>query len=413
MSRRFSAGLAIALGVAMAGCSERQEQLPTASPSFVVNPACDFKTIRDGVRDYFASGDQTAVNEIVRQMEDACDAGEPGTVRDRGFDVLAEVERVFYDGTQAGTPAQGGALIQALFDKMGLTTPTGATLASAVSPGGAIGVRGGEFDPNTEAVLSNGNTVLWGVAPNPNFRTMSGSVRFVLLGYPIGDFTPEVDFGTFYQWYTVPTVTFNPEAIVGACLPTPDQALIQNDQTILNFIPPPFCPEPAPQASGPMGQVLRFAQRLLMPQPALAAAVLAARGSGGGASTFSPNAVVTAGSVHLEFTSDGQPADGKILEPIQTANDEDIKVRASGDGGTAIEGVTITITSLTNKGATVEPCQGGAPSNCNVAITGTDGVAHFASLTLNKAGGYRLKAVSDLAAYADAQAISQLFNLKR
>ena len=315
MSARVLRTIVYASLVSGLACTDRPDSAPT-EPQFAPATACDFKAIRTDVRDYFVVADEKKVLAKVDSMETACKNLQAATQTDFGFDVAANLERVRNLKSQepkTGTPEVAATLLSDLFKQMpSVQVPAGTNFLSAVQAGGALGVRGGPTDANQIAVVSLDFDPIWGIEPpsaitspsttpayTSNFRTMSNNVRFLIFGSGAPSFTTLTSLQTSYGLHTIPTVSFNPQAVVFNCVPTDDAGKnrIQHKKTpnadasaspVLALRLPLYC--------GTLTAMVKDAEprtlagrllRLFSPQPLHAAAVALVKGGGGGISTLS------------------------------------------------------------------------------------------------------------------------------
>jgi hypothetical protein len=241
----------------------------------------------------------------------------------------------------------------------------------------------------------------------------------VIFGWPLSqneEFRNEAPVGTGYQLYAISVGAFSgASGIVGVCVGSfPSKLRVQHEQQIEEAVDPALIlgwPKsatcPTPTASLTLHErLLKAGFDLWSPQPLLA---LATVGSGTGAKKLSPFGAVDAGSVHLSFTCTGcaNPADGNV-GPLSPAP----RVRATGDQGSPLPGVRITITVSGNSGG-FKVCNGPNMSNgTSTATTGSDGFADFTGLSIDKPGGYTLTATSTYVGFSQTQQPSNLFNLQ-
>jgi hypothetical protein len=142
----------------------------------------------------------------------------------------------------------------------------------------------------------------------------------------------------------------------------------------------------------------------------LALAAAASGGVGGSIRNFSPHEIVFPGSVNLSFVT--QPANGTANDVLSGAGNSVVAVKAAGQNGTPWQGVEIQIVALKNEGSFVAVCH-------DQATTGEDGIARFTTASINKAGGYILRAHTisesddpDVTTFAADSVNSTSFNLK-
>lgn len=418
MTPRRSLRTVVYLSLALVACdpsgqsptSVDDDPLPGPATSLVVDDllTCDFKTARAYGRDYFDQPERRTVAEILREMEDAYEAGDLALARELGFDLLAVVEGVSEAGTAAGTPADGSNFTNSVLACMDVGHEAVVDFASALALSGAFGVRGGDGDPAYAPVLSRSSNPLWGAEPADDMATWAAAlgprrlIHASLLSSP--GFTDEVPVSSAYDWGTVPTAAFAPLAgdlAIGACLQDPDPRLrVQRAATILPFDALSFCVDAALSGSAGAGFLERFTgtvAAVLGPRPLRASSSLVG-GIGGRAGSFSPFVVVNAGAVNLAFTV--QPIDALVDEPIH------VQVTARGNGGTPLPEVTIRLDIAENNASF------GELSGTTSVTTGSDGVADF-EVSLNKPGGFRLTAAGNLLGFDTSIVTSELFHIKQ
>jgi hypothetical protein len=425
MSARVLRTVVLASLVSGLACTDRPDSTPT-EPQFAPTAVCDFKAISTDVRNYFVVADEKKVLAIVDNMATACKNNQPAAQTDYGFDVAVELERVRNAGTQepkTGTPLVAATLLSDLFKQMpNVTVPVGTNFLPAVQPGGLLGVRGGALDANTTAVVSLGFSPIWGIEPpssglayTSEVGIMSSNVRVLIFGAGASSFTTLTSLNTSYGLHTIPTVSFNPQAVVFTCVPTDDatgKSRVQHKTTpdagattspVLALRVPLYCAtltamlqdaEPRTLA----GRLLR----LFSPEPLHAAVVSTTKGGGGGISTLSDFELVKGDS--LQHTFDTQPADNFINQPITVV----LKVVALGTGNTQVpvEGVSLSLTVVGNQGSfNVTP-------PVPTGITGDDGKATI-TFSLDKTGGYTISSGATLGGYTIPSATSLMFHIKQ
>jgi hypothetical protein len=259
-------------------------------------------------------------------------------------------------------------------------------------------------------------------APAGDFFTWLGGGPSVIFGWPIftdQEFRLETPVGAGYQFYAIRVGAFSgASGIVGICVGAfPSKNRIQHEQQIEELVDPGLIfgwenrnscpPSPTPPLSL-QGRLLKAGFDLLSPPPVLA---LATVGAGTGAKKLSPFGAVDAGSVNLSWTcSDGcaAPAGGTIgpLSPTP-------RVKATGDNGTPLPGVQITVSVAGNSG-NFKVCGGpNMVGNTSTASTDATGFATFTGLSIDKPGGYTLTAASSYVGFSTTQATTPvLFNLQ-
>ncbi|MGH6690686.1 MAG: hypothetical protein ACREF4_08410, partial [Gammaproteobacteria bacterium] len=226
MTRRVITLLAVAAGLGVVACTDRQEGLP-AAPSFQgalpsLTTTCSFPDITTLVLAYFRAPRRNVVKDLVTAMDNAVDFSP--AARDKAFDIMTHIDTVVSNNTAAGTPATGSNLVNALIfcmydpnvaDEVAhrpATFPEDFTIELTPSLHGAFGVRGGGTDPTSAAVLSRPlATAFSGVAPGGTSPSWVATViglaspeRVLVYGRPV---LGEPD---HYEWKTLPhDATFN------------------------------------------------------------------------------------------------------------------------------------------------------------------------------------------------------------
>jgi hypothetical protein len=415
--RRPANLLLAGLGLTALACSDRGST-PTGPqlgpPAFAIS-SCDVSGARNLANQLFPNGIKQIAQDSLGVIQNA-GAGTPEATN-AGFGIL---ELVSTYGPNA--PQLGSDLANAILPCMNVgSSPTDFT--AALGPNGAFAVRGGS---STDAAAAVSHDVAWGMEPPLNTAgtrlswnaiTVPANTRLLAYGAPITapGFTAEQQVGTIFDWFTIPTLTFNPGVVVGTCIvDNGPQYLIQHNALgeIVPSATTSFCPVgvgslTAPEGWGPAA----LAQRVFnffSPRPLLATA-LGTRPPGGSIGSLSPNVAVNPGQITLAFPK--QVADGKTNQIIKFKDGTTVSVTVEPAGGTNLDGAVVELTAVANLGAPVIPTG-------NTAVT-NDGVATFPNLSLNKAGGYRLVAKitgfgqNNASGFNIVQATSNGFNLKQ
>jgi len=435
MSRRTIVLLAVAAGLGVVACSERQERLP-AAPSFhgttLPHPptGCNISNLKTLVLEYFPSPRRFVVKDLVTDMDNAADFSP--AARAKAFDIMAHVDTVVSANTAVGTPATGSNLVNGLIFCMydpnvpaelahrPTTFPEDFNTELTFGLHGAFGVRGGTSDPASAPVLSRPlATAFSGVAPGGTLPSWVATVignaspeRVLIYGRPVPG---ESD---HYEWKTLPhDATFNPGVVVGLCLDDvtfPTSMVEMQNAGVLPFqavtFLPTGCSNTALLESGwgrTLASVARFGAELFGPRPLWATTTVSPGGLGGSAggirSEFGPlDLTATAGGVTLTF----------ILQPPATVKVNQqftVKVRAT-SGTSTVGGVSVNLEQFNDNGV---PAILTGP---NPVVTDESGVATFI-LSLNKPGAYRLQTTSQTTvvgrpAIAVTGTQSQKFNVK-
>lgn len=419
------------------GCGDSSRESSPTSPDFAPSSTgCDLSTARGLVNSVFPNSAKQTANNLLQAIQSAGSGTAAAT--NAGFDLFALIA-----ANRPVNPENSSAFVNAIIpcqDAGTVSLPIDFT--GALGPNGAFEVRGGSATNTAAAVSVDG---AWGLEPPLNlsvtpvvrytwdlitvtpqrFNPASNPAnkRFLVYGAPVAvepdAFTTETLVGTVFDWSTIPTLAFNPGAVVGTCIvdDLTQQYLIQHHATANNgeIVPsatPSFCPQ-ATLTGSRDGSWSRYnlAQRIFnifRPQPLLAAA-LATRPPGGSIRNLSPSAAVNPGQITLLF--EGQVADGSTGQALKFTDNQPVSVKVTPFGLTRMDGVLVKLIATTNFGATVV-----ATGN---EVATEDGIATFPNLKINKAGGYRL--IATIAAFGQNnntgfqfQSItSNGFNLKR
>ncbi len=435
MGRHIAFLLSGGLALAAIGCGDSNQAVPT-SPEFGISiGTCDLSTAKGLVNSIFSADARNPAKDLLQIIQNAGAKTEAST--NAGFDLFASLA-----ANGIGTASDRSTFVNAIlpcqnFDPQSLSLPIDFTGAFGAS--GAFAVRGGSATDAAAVVSHDG---LWGLEPllnisvtpavrytwdqithGPNpFNPASKAVnkRFLAYGAPLGvspaDFTNEKPVSTIFDWSTIPSLTFSPEVVVGACITdnTGASYLIQHQAQgdIVPSAATDFCSTSASLNSASSG-TFTLAQRVFdffRPQ-ALMAAALGTRPPGGSAGSLSPYIAIDPQQITLAYPPFRQVADGRTGQLIKFDNGDFITVKVTPTGQTPMQGVRVRLIATTNLGATVV-----ASGNVETTI---NGVATFRNLTINKAGGYRLIATLDgfgqnnTAGYNFNTVTSNGFNLKQ
>ena len=132
---------------------------------------------------------------------------------------------------------------------------------------------------------------------------------------------------------------------------------------------------------------------------------------GGAVSELSPSAVIDMQAVTFDF--DLVVKDGDKSSPLQGADGGSVKVSAGTLNGSALGAAIVTLEIAGNNGKNALFKDGSAaPSATVTRVTGANGVADFAGVSVTKAGGYRLTATGSFDGVAGQPKVSNLFNIK-
>jgi hypothetical protein len=431
MSRPGIAALAIAAAFA-AGCADDQRPSTTEStPTLQLlevsfGSACSIKTVRGLANSEYPTTDQKKVSNLVKLL----DGGTPTQKVAAGFGLLDLLSKDLINNALPSTHTAANA--------SSLTIATTNCIPNAVTPGvsdlskafltnGLFVARGLGGAVTEDAAHSRDGDFAAVQAPTAdlvprNFYAWLGNGPSVIFGWPIFSSTPEefrfgeAPVGVGYQLYAISKGQFSGETgLVALCVGAyPSKLRLQHFDKIQEAIDPSLiqgwenrssCGTPPTQLS--FGKrLLKAGFDLISPPPLLAGATV---GSGTGSKSLSPFGAVDAGSVHLSLTClDGcsTPANGTVglLTPAP-------KVKATGDAGSPLPGVTIKLTVAGNSGS-FKVCGPNTVNNITTVLTDADGFADFTGTAIDKPGGYTMTATSDYAGFAPAQVTSSLFTLQ-
>jgi len=423
MTRRSITAAALAALVITAGCGE-PSHAPTATttPRFGLSvfSGCSFNGIDYSVSEYFTSqNEQGTVLGLVNEMQSAHDAVDTATTRNRGFDILREIETVVLNGT-AGDPSTGSVLTNQvtecmLFSAAELPADYPHDYSTELTPSadGAFGVRGGVGD-SSGVVLARGADPLSGLGPQSGSTWAESEAGNPAPSRVLFYGAPGLDLYS-YDWKAIPAnATFTPSLVVGLCDPGSSFMVQESDAGILAYVDAPFLAGPCP-ALGMNGgwQPLALAKRAveaLLPTP-LEAAELNPGGLGGlakGFSNFGPYDLGTAGS---SIGYDLQPHDATAAADCDDVEMENligpVRVRAT-SAGIPVAGVVVSVGRTRNNGKPAELC--GTTSQ----VSDGNGYVTFTDLALTKPGAYRLviSGVVDGRSVTMSAPLSEKFNVR-
>jgi hypothetical protein len=434
MGRRITYLTTAALGLAAIGCGDSTRGSSPTAPDFAPSGvACDLSTARGLVNSIFPNSARTSVNNSLQAIQNAGSQTEAAT--NAGFDLLALIA-TYGPGSPQNSSTFANAIIPC--QNVGpVSLPIDFT--GALGANGAFAVRGGSATDQAAVVSHDG---VWGLEPllntaaDPVVRytwdqitvaptrfppaSKLSNKRFLAYGAPVTDqnFTSEELASTIFDWFTIPTLTFNPGVVVGTCTAQGEsQTLIQhnaqaNQGEIVPSTTPTFCPVTTGFSPATGWSPFALAHRVFeffTPEPLLAAALII-RPPGGSIGSLSPSAAVNPRQISLAFQ--GQVADGRTAPAKVTfTGGISVSVKVTPFGSTPMDGVHVRLIATTNLGATVV-------ATGNTATT-EDGIATFPDLRISKAGGYRLIATLDgfgqngTAGFQFNNVTSNGFNLKQ
>ncbi len=423
-------------------CSSDRAAAPT-SPSMQAATAaskCDFKQIKSLVISDFGSTQQSTVLAILKQMQTAYGTSNSTAATPFGFQILNELANGVKAAALIGSAQTSSDLTAGLVACMDVIASDHDNLgfAKAFQTYGAFEVRALPSSTQPEpAVFSRDGafSALSGppLATGSDFASWLGGTALIY-GWPRSEseFRTEGIVGPAYDWFsirvntsTVPT----PDGIVALC--ATDLAsgrfrvqhgsaisLLRDPGLIAGWSSLPPCESVQPVVAAAAARPLRWladavdaGRRMLSPEILHASMAAARTGGGGSTGSFSPFGGVDAGSVRLVDAKGaagffGAPRDGRTgaLSPA-------VVIKAVGQGGTALPGVSITILVSGNSGSFNVCKSDGGPAVLTVT-TGADGTAAF-DIAIDKPGGYTLTATSGYSGYTATSVLSPLFNLKQ
>lgn len=401
--------LAAVAVLVLAACTE-----PTGAPetrrtaSFVEPGGCNTDAIYVLVDQTFTGETRSAVGSLVNHLCTYKEAGDQSNATWIGYQIL---DHIAIAGSAQSSPQTASELALAVLRCMTIgETTLPASLAAALSPGGAFAVRGFEAHDSRLVASAPPNPTIdfnWVLEPpsGETWRTittldasatshLADSVAhlFLAFGEPSSltqpEFTHDIPKSAVFDWATIPTATFDESrggVIVGICDDAPPffiqhQPVGQPEIEILGFVSP-ACPGPAVLGAMSRGKQSLFAGfvRFFTPTPAYAA--LATTGTAGGKGSLSPFGKVDPGAVNLSYTSQFMGSGyvvNKFIAPT-------ISVATTSNGGTPLrQGATFAwFEAVTNRGVAAKVCN-------NYAFSDSEGRLRFPKAYFTKAGGYKI-----------------------
>lgn len=423
----------VALG--LAACSDASQPLPhEVNFQFTNGPACDYRPVKKDARTYFPKAWDNPVQELIRAMQQA---GTDAEATAFGWEVIALIGQVTRDGLQEGSPQVGSDLTNGLLACMTFATATAPSdpidFTTALDSTGAFDVvpRDPAIDPfdnlpvlSADPDLTDGIDARWGVEPvaGATWTEVTDGQTILVYGYsfyPVTGAGEEPVPGVIgFEWFDVPDISFAEDVRVSTCQVQEDMYRVQRGgNQILPVADPSFCTTSFTSTDMGSRSLVALIADWVLPKP-LQAAALAVRfgGIGGTAGGYTPFVVVDPGAVNLEFTI--QPVDA-VIDPVTgVATLEPVEVTATGNNGSYLPEVTITLTVAENNGNFVElggtttlVTDPGCSSQDSCEPTGT---VTFTDLTLNKPGGFRLVATATWFGFDQAfTATSEAFHIKQ
>jgi hypothetical protein len=425
------ASLAAVTGFAL-GCTDNPSAITESTPTrpdFLVSfgSTCDIRPVRSLSNTEFPAKDQKKVGDFIKLLG----SGTTAQKQSAGFGLLDLLSKDLIAGTLASTHTAANA--------SDLTVATADCIPNAVAPDvtelskaflthGIYVVRGLTGKATESAIFSRDGGFAavqaptsgsgTGATPRDFFTWLGGPA--VVFGWPIFSSTNEefrfgeTPVGVGYQLYAIRLTSsaFVGSGQIAICVGTfPSKLRIQHGPQIQVALNPAAidgwtaqpgdgCPVP----TGPLSlgeRLLKAGFELLTPPPVFARG---STGASSGSGSFSPYGAVDAGSVNLTFTS--KPATGTVgvLTPAAV-------VTATGNQGSPLPGVVITLTVSGNSGS-FKVCGPNTVNGVTTATTDANGVADFSGVAIDKPGGYTLTATSSYAGFNPATvSTNPVFNL--
>ena len=401
-------------------CSQDQTRSISAptDASYARAASCSFSTATSDAKAYF-SRSKDEVFALLDAQQSAYRGG-PAAATSAGLDVLRRLGEATDSGLVKSTADSvlGSKFANDVLLCTDLTS--GINFASALGPKGLFAVRA---VGNTAPVLSrfeltNGSP-LYGAEPTTTAGwqfTGSATSKALFYASPVVTTISDPTVGTVFDLKTLPTpLSFSPSIRVGVCDMNIAEGRIEHVHGSAVILPPSapsFCTSSTVMLESPRSMFASVAHEMaswLAPRPAYAASrsMFAAFNGGGGLVTglseigpvnvleaLTIDSIPNASVSDTTLSKDANPATSQF-SPIVT-------VHVVTTQGTAIAGVTVTLTVIGNKGSF--SAAGGS------AVTNALGDASFPNLYITKAGGYTISAtVPELG--GDVTATSNLFNI--
>ena len=416
MLRRLHLLALLAGAVFVAACGDSQNSTPT-SPELQIGSTCSPSNIKKFAKALAGTGSQlyTYAQQFTSQNANSTFA------TNLFFDLAAEAATLARPGALTTTQKTDLAnlLIQGIACADVVTSDVNysglnyvGTFALAAGLTGMLEVRGRTPSENTNIFSHNqGSHGSAGVkAPPAGFAAWYGE-RALFYGFPIDGFSSEAPPGSrvAYQIFTVrpssnvlsATLRGQVALCVASVVADPAQFRIQRAATILpvgeGFSELP-CPQTltmesrGDQSGSPIGGVVAWLRRNLLPEPLHATSFLLTVKPSGSPKTLSPFEVIDPLGATLIY--EPAPSDGLITQGLG------VTVHATGAAGTDWEGLLIKIAAEDNNGRFVQVSP-------DTATTNASGIADFSTSIINKAGVYQLLAVTLPSTDADAAAFTQ------
>jgi hypothetical protein len=387
-------------------------------------PSCSFSTAGNDAKAYFASN-KDSVYTLLNAMQSAYKGTAPAVAATpAGFAVLTRLAAATDAGLikSTATPAIGSKFANDVLLCMSVagyvnTEPVDFSLA--LGAGGLFAVRDGS---STAAVVSRTSDQfgpLYGAEPNPTGSNWPLAGQTLFYGWQVSTEVLAGDgvSGNVFELRTLPNnLTFSPPIRAGVCFADDENARIlhlhANEATILPPAGAPgFCtPQVGSMIRGgsPFAVAVRTLESWLTPKPAFAAPPSLVKGGGGlvtGLSEIGPVEFIASIAFVSNIPNAARSDTSKTLDSDTTTTQFTpvVRVRATSQaGGNPLAGVTINLTVIGNQGSFI--------AKNTSAVTGSDGVANFYDLSINKAGGYTVTASAPEFG-STTTATSNLFNI--
>lgn len=439
------AALLCATALTLTACADEQSSAPTSPavprPSFALSSfptTCDPKTLKSPAGDYAASSKDALLTVIGSMQTEYNKNGKGATLTNLAFDGLERLAAMRGSSAlqKSGAAAKAGfdAVVKGFVGCMEdyITSSVAGRqedFSTALGDGWMFEVRNAT-SAASDAAYEKGSSPYWSASANWGTMiavaapaTTTATKRILIYGYDLSAYPyllkDDKVAGNGFEIRTIPTkptLSFGSNVTVGLCnIDAPTQGTFDTyraehkDNLLLKLSPQcaragTFTPM-ASNMSFDAGSVFAVAKRAVdffAPQPLHAATMFFVGSVGGAVSELSPSVIVNLQSVSMTFVS--QPVNGYVNSPLGGNPGPSVRVQVTSFKGTPFPNVTVTIKVANNSGTNVA-------ASGYTATTGSDGIATFPNLQVNKAGGYTLTASG---AYdgLSGSVISNLFNVQ-
>jgi len=428
MRRSIVALLPILGLVALGACNNDRETTapryiaPSQSISANLTLACNFTTMNQDAKNYFASKDP--VFTMIGDMKTLVSKTGIPSATLKGFDILTRLADVRRAGLQIGTADLGGKFALDVVGCMDVApvpdkfTPAAALLAGVfeVRGGGTLDLAPAATAWNSAPGLdSSAVSPLWGAEPATGHWARAAATydRYLVYGYPLGAnvLTSGFELGTLPNSVSGFVATSTDAFRTGLCIAQAQGGTTANRLVHLGAIVTDpnsilqqgtnFCVNHLASTGSTtwLASLMSRAASWLAPRRALAQPGF--DGIGGlpdGWSPFIPNPLQGSG---ITITITQQPANTRVgsVDPV-TVN--------VADNGLVVPGALVSLSVAGNNGvpANAVVTSGGGP-----IATDSHGNATF-PMTIGKAGGYTLTVSGTLSGVPTGTATSLMFNVK-